>query len=188
MDLNKKWFLDINSLAGHNPILDTLMINSAKFIPFVLIGLIVYLWFSKRKNEALFTIYSAFLAILISKTIKIIYFHPRPFVTHIGTLLIHHKPTSSFPSNHATFTFAIAFMLLMFKSTRVIGIVAFILAFICAISRVYVGVHWPFDIVGGFFVGLISTILILFLREKLQSLNNLIINLWNRLIYSIFKR
>ncbi|WP_024788974.1 MULTISPECIES: undecaprenyl-diphosphatase [unclassified Lebetimonas] len=182
MGLNKEWFLDINSLAGYNHLLDEIMILSAKTTPFIFAIILIYLWFSKRKNESLFAFYSAMMGLLLNQIITLIYFHPRPFMVHIGTLLIHHKPENSFPSDHATLTFSIAFMLLMFKSTRIIGIFAFLLALLCGIARVYVGVHWPFDIIGGFFVGLISAIIIYSLKEKLQKLNDIAIFIWNKIL------
>ena len=182
MGINKEWFLDINSLSEHNPLLDEIMILSAKTTPFIFVLILIYLWFSKRKNESLFSFYAGILGLFVNWFISLIYFHPRPFMLHLGIMLIDHKAENSFPSDHATLTFSITFMLLMFKSTRIIGIFAFLLALLCGIARVYVGVHWPFDIIGGFVVGLVSSLIIYFLREKLQKINDIIILIWNKIL------
>jgi undecaprenyl-diphosphatase len=182
MGINKEWFLDINSLAGHNHLLDEIMILSAKTTPFIFALILIYLWFTKRKNESLFAFYAGMLGLFINWLISSVYFHPRPFMVHMGKMLIYYKPETSFPSDHATLTFAIAFMLLMFKSTRIIGIFAFLLSLLCGVARVYVGVHWPFDIIGGFFVGLISAVIIYSLKDKLQKLNDIAIMIWNKIL------
>ena len=179
--MNKELFLYINSFANKNHSLDLFMIASAKAIPYLFILVLIYLWFSKRKNETLFAGYSAILGVIISKSIGLIYFHPRPFMDKIGTLLIHHKADSSFPSDHTTFTMSIALMLLYFKSTRVLGIVLTLLALLCGIARIYVGVHYPFDILGGIAVGIFASLIIYFLIPQLQKVNDFIIGIWNKI-------
>ncbi len=179
--MNQELFLAINSFAGKNHILDLFMIGSAKAVPYLFILVLIYLWFRDKKNEALYAGYSASLGILISKTIGLVYFHPRPFMDNLGTMIIHHKADSSFPSDHTTFTMSIAFMLLTFKSTRNLAIILTFLALLCGIGRIYVGVHYPFDILGGIIVAAIATAIIYFLQNHLQKLNEIIINIWNKI-------
>jgi len=183
MELNKEWFLEINSLAGHSHFLDEIMILSAKGVPFIFALMLVYLWFSNRKNESLFVVHSVIIGLIINTIIHIGYFHPRPFVEHLGILLIHHNPDTSFPSDHTTLSFSVAFMLLMFQSTRRLGLIAIILAFMCGVGRIYVGVHWPFDVIGGIIIGFIASSLVLFLKNRLQYFNNYIIDIWNKVNY-----
>ena len=180
--MNKEIFLFINSFAGKNHILDLTMIAAAKAMPYIFILILFYLWFTNRKNEALFAGYATTLGIIINGIIGLVYFHPRPFMEHLGTMLIHHKPGNSFPSDHTTFTLSIALMLLTFKTTRILGIIFTFLALWCGIARIYVGVHWPFDILGSTVVSIIAVIIIILFKNPLQKLNNFIINIWNKLL------
>jgi len=102
---------------------------------------------------------------------------------HLGTTLLTHKPENSFPSDHTTFTLSIALMLLTFRSTRLIGVLATLLALWCGLARVYGGIHYPFDILGSIVVALVATGIITMLRGKLAGLNDGIVGIWN----AIFK-
>jgi len=100
----------------------------------------------------------------------------------IGVLLIKHAPETSFPSDHTTFMFSIAFILLYFKKTRIMGIILVAIATIGGTARVFAGVHYPFDIIGSILVAMISSYIIFTSKEKLQRFNNLIINLYYKVL------
>lgn len=58
------------------------------------------------------------------------------------------------------------------------------LGIIGGLTRIYCGLHYPFDIIGSILVAMISSYIIFMSSERLQKLNNLIINLY----YKIFKK
>lgn len=82
-----------------------------------------------------------------------IYPHPRPFVMEVGRTLIEHQPTASFPSNHMLIFSTIA-LSYCFAGRKLAGGILLGLAFAVAWSRIYVGVHFPLDMLGAFILAL----------------------------------
>jgi undecaprenyl-diphosphatase len=68
--------------------------------------------------------------------------------------LVHVPHTGSFPSGHAATSFACAATLARFVPRRV-AVLLYALAALIAFSRVYVGVHYPLDVLAGAFLGLL---------------------------------
>ena len=180
-ELNKNLFLTINSYAGQHHLLDLSMISAAKFMPYIFIALLFYLWFNDKRNEALYAGYATTLGIVINQIIGMVVFHNRPFVDGLGLNLLSHKVENSFPSDHTTFTVSIALMLLTCKSTRILGVVTAFLALWCGVARVYSGVHYPFDIIGSIIVSIVAIIIITIFKNKLSGLNDLIISIWDKI-------
>ena len=85
---------------------------------------------------------------------------PRPFVTDARVRVVGYQPpTASFPSGHAASSFAAA-TVLAFALSRRRALVTWILAAAVAISRVYIGVHYPLDVAAGALVGAALGILV----------------------------
>lgn len=84
---------------------------------------------------------------------------PRPFLTHPNALvLVSRSADGSFPSDHATMAGAVAASL--FLVTWRLGLVASALALLMAFDRVYVGVHYPQDVLAGLGFGAAVAILV----------------------------
>ena len=85
----------------------------------------------------------------------LVYAEPRPLVDvpHSG----------AFPSGHAASAFAAATVIAW--GSRRLAIPAYVLAALVAWSRVYVGVHWPLDVIGGAALGTLVAIALLKLSE-----------------------
>ena len=176
--LNISIFKYINNFAGANDILDSFAIITAKYLLVVFILYLVYLCFKKEKrykNIALYGSYSAVLGMLFNLLIYFFYYHPRPFMIPVGTLLVYHAPEASFPSGHTTFTLSIALMLVYFKETRITGLILSIFGFMVGLARVFCGVHFPMDIIGSLGVALSVSFIIHLLESKLEILNKNII-------------
>lgn len=96
---------------------------------------------------------------LTSYIIKPFFSRPRPAIALGLTNLVSSSPSPSFPSNHAVNVFTIAFILSWYY--RRLSLIWFIGASIVGFSRVYVGVHYPFDIIGGAFFGILCALCVI---------------------------
>ncbi len=108
------------------------------------------------------------LGIIMSYTLGVVVPHARPFVEGFGHNFLYHAPTESFPSNHGTavFTFALAFL---FWHRLWSGLCLIVLACAIAWSRIYVGIHWPIDMIGAFFSQLTSVCTFPDMLESIRS-------------------
>ncbi|MFG2452251.1 phosphatase PAP2 family protein [Streptomyces sp. NPDC048512] len=95
---------------------------------------------------------AAGIAVLVNVPIRGFVERPRPFVDHQGLdVLIGGKTDFSFVSDHATLTMAMGVGL--FVANRRFGLAGIGLALLEGFCRVYMGVHYPTDVIGGFALG-----------------------------------
>ena len=158
-DLNNSMFLLINASA--HP--DLLVLWTAKFFATYAILLIPisllagWLWGTERSRKLLLeAAASGLVGLLMAQVIALVYFHPRPFVFGLGHLLIPHAPNASFPSDHLTLIWAVSFNLLLHPRTRFLGGLLALLGLPVAWARIFLGVHFPLDMVGAAGVGIVS--------------------------------
>lgn len=137
--------LEITTLGGY-PVLVTLV---SAVVGFLLV--------SRKFGPALFAAVSIATGTLASHLLKIAYDRPRPDV--VDHLVQTH--TASFPSGHATMS-AVVYLTLASLIVRLVDdvavrvyvlAVAFLLTFAVGMSRIYLGVHWPSDVVAGWALG-----------------------------------
>lgn len=234
--LRDNWnaFEDINQKAGHQPVLDALMVFSANDVIFFLPLLLLVFWclcarWSPLLRRAgadervglvarertlgqqmiLLACGAVALALALNVALGSLIYEPRPFVSHPGVvhLLISHAADASFPSDHTAVASAIASTLVLCvplsarvwlrhlkgasPSLRAAGlrllVVAVLLALVAVgavitigLARVYVGVHYPADIVGGAACGLLAAVLLTALLPWIHPLLDRCIRLTER--------
>ena len=150
-DVNQSLFLLINAPAHPDAsmlLLAHLLADYAIWlIPIGLIG--GWLWGGENiRRVMLLATLAGLLGLLINQLIGLIWQHPRPFMIGLGHSFSHHSPESSFPSDHLTLLWAVAFSLLPQPSTRRAGAALTLLGLPVAWARIYLGVHFPFDMLG----------------------------------------
>lgn len=97
---------------------------------------------------------SAGLALLINQIIGRIWHRPRPYQSHAHVYHLTHTRDPSFPSDHASAAFGIAFGIYFFD--RRIGRFFLVIATLIAIGRMVVGAHYLTDLVASFVVALVA--------------------------------
>ena len=100
-------------------------------------------------------------ALALNAAIGLLWYHARPFAGGVGHNFLYHAPDSSFPSDHGTIMFTVALVLVGTGSTaaRRFGRALLPLALVVAWSRVFLGVHWPLDMVGALGMAVMVTLL-----------------------------
>ena len=182
---NHTLFLFIHSLAGHSSVRDTFGILIGEYLPYLFIVIEVYLYFfAKHKEAALLAFYAVLLGLGINQLIGMVYFHPRPFMEGMGTPLVPHSAENSFPSDHTTFMAAIAFAFLLLPKVRGWGTALLLLAILGGLGRVYIGVHYPLDIIGSLVTSFIAASVIIALSSRLTGLNRFVY----RMVDTIFRK
>ena len=121
---------------------------------------VVLLAIPKTRKTGYAAVFSLiFGAIVTNLLLKNIVARPRPFAEIEALIPLIAKPTDfSFPSGHTTASFAVALVMLRMLPKK-IGIPAVVLAALVAFSRLYLGVHYPTDVLVGFVVALVGSLL-----------------------------
>lgn len=155
--MNMEVFILINNLANKNIVLDKIMIFFSKDVPYIfmaVIAIVFILGITKKNsdyrkvafNTFVFTVINLILSFIIGN----IYYVDRPFVHNKVNLLLSHTTDASFPSDHATGTMSIALGLT--KYNKLLSIILTVISIIVGFSRVYVGHHYPMDVIGAYII------------------------------------
>ncbi len=107
-----------------------------------------------RRSGAVLGTAAAGLGLLLNQPIAHAIERLRPYAAHPGHahLLISRSHDPSFPSDHATGAFALAFGVWLYD--RTLGAILLMLAAVLAFARVYVGTHYPGDVIAGAVIGI----------------------------------
>lgn len=166
---NLSLFFLIFGVSSKNNILDFVMIFGAEYLIYLVF--ILMFFFSvkgglKEKKSFLLSLLCLPIVIIIIKLIHLFFFEPRPFVSYQILPLISHQADASFPSRHTSIMAAIAFSYTYYKSK---WSPLFLLALLwVGISRIYAGVHYPQDILGGIAVGIITLLIALQIKKMIK--------------------
>ncbi len=115
------------------------------------------LWLTRRKWEAVSLVFSAGIGELLDTTAKRLVGRPRPGATLVT--VTRHLSDPSFPSGHVVFYcsyFGFLFGLAYLgrkrapRLSRLAMVLAAIPVMLVGLSRVYLGAHWPSDVLGGY--------------------------------------
>ena len=146
----------------------------------------------ERRAAVLWVAGACLIAYGLNLLIEQFVFEPRPFVSHQVHLLIAHVADASFPSDHTAWSFAVVGMLLwaflprlfprrgMHEGKRLVDVglrrqllmflvVAGVMGGAIGVARVFVGVHYPDDIVAGAFDGLLGATVVTAVRRWLSQ-------------------
>lgn len=172
------WFSVINHWAAVSPALDKVGQVLAGDAPEIWGVLLLLFWFwpplraNRARRAVVYAATGAVLALAINYLLThVVPYQPRPFVylppSQVHQLLAHAKD-SAFPSDTTagSFGFATGF----FYARARDGWWAMLLAAVVGVARVFVGLHWPDDIIVGAADGIAAGLMVLALRGALEPL------------------
>ncbi|QSO49121.1 phosphatase PAP2 family protein [Alicyclobacillus mengziensis] len=156
---------------GKSISLDAIFVALAQWTPIVMLSVIVlaatgFAWNSHISGSpfvpAVTSVVSAMFARLLNEPITRVSNRPRPFEQSLVPPLLRHDEGGSFPSNHATGAFALAFGFLQHTPYPLTWyfFILVILAVLLALARVYTGLHYLTDVLAGSVNGMVVAVLV----------------------------
>ncbi|MGC8775788.1 MAG: phosphatase PAP2 family protein [Minisyncoccia bacterium] len=174
--LNLFLFNLIYNFGKSNFLLIDLGVFLAKYLLYLLIILLFYfvlfsnfnLNFKNIKKARIILFIEIILAAILSRGIitefiRFFWPEPRPF-DFLGIKPFIFESGPGLPSGHASFLFAISMIIFLWNKKW--GIIYFILSLINGLARIFVGVHWPLDILAGLLIGVLSALFIHLIFKK----------------------
>ncbi|NQT32113.1 MAG: phosphatase PAP2 family protein [Candidatus Omnitrophica bacterium] len=171
MNIENTIFYSVNKISS-SPLLDSVMpviteLGSGRFI--FILSLVMLAFRRKEIRQSGFILMAGLaLASNVSYILKDLVGRPRPFLVMPDANILLPGGGFSFPSSHASIAFAAAVILTgYFKRWYLF----YPLAILVALSRVYLGVHFPMDVLAGACIGTISGFVILYIGNDLVGYN-----------------
>lgn len=177
MNPNVELFYLINNNM-HNPLFDAFMpafSNAGGFASLLMLCILAILiakYFKKEKylEIAMLCLYSLLLSAVIAGCLKLAFHSPRPFTVldNVRQLAVPTEP-NSFPSGHTSSTLAVITVLVWkLRENIALAVILILFAFLIGFSRIYVGLHYPLDVLTGAAVGIISGVIVLAVKGHLE--------------------
>lgn len=153
--VNQTLFLWLNAPEHPNALMVALAVFFAQWLIWAIPALISMGWLrgdEGTRKSLLITVAAGVLGLIVNQLIGLSWSHPRPFMIGLGHTLIPHVADSSFPSDHLTLWWTVAFSFILQRSSRSTGVALAWLGLPIAWARIYIGVHFPFDMAGALVV------------------------------------
>ncbi|HUZ92755.1 MAG TPA: phosphatase PAP2 family protein [Candidatus Paceibacterota bacterium] len=168
MNFNQSVFDLIYGFAHRSVFLDAAGVFFANDLPYLLVlGFLIFAFRQKGSRMKFLVFAEGALAVILARgivdeVIRFFYHHLRPEGA-LGITPLIAENGYSFPSGHASFFFALS-MVIFFYSRR-LGAWYFVLSATNGFARIFVGVHWPLDILGGIVTGIVCGIIVRMLTK-----------------------
>lgn len=164
-------FESVQSLTG-NTVLDQVMMFFAEYLVILVPLSLVYLWFQDRngKVDSVLVFGATVIGIITAYALSFLYSHQNPSVSY-ETIIAADPTENAFPSQHTATVFSAAFGLLT-RSRKKLGYLMAGAAVLTGFARVYVGEHWPMDILGALVASTMGIVVAYYgepVREYLES-------------------
>jgi undecaprenyl-diphosphatase len=171
LSMNNHLFLLINAPSGASPaIVSVAELIASKLIVLVPL-LLVALWVwgsASRRTGLVASSIAAGLALGTNQLVGLFWFEPRPFMIGLGRTLMAHVPENSFPSDHTTFILTVGFALITTRAAPMWGKAVSILGVLVAWARIYLGLHFPLDMVASALIACLFGVLAALLVSAVQ--------------------
>lgn len=175
--MNDDILLYINGFAGRSSALDAFGLFLARDLVYIVFAVAIFcLWMMLKKKEWRPVVYffvTLVVSFVVLQLVSLLNYDHRPFMDHTLTQLLPHAPGKSFPSDHTTISTAIAAGILFLTRFKKTGIALLVVALLIGTARVFVGVHYPADILGGLFTGLVGGGIVYVIKRLVESRKNL---------------
>lgn len=156
-------------------------------VPAVMVGL----WMradGEARLDLLFLLLTVGIALLIAQAITHVWPQPRPFMLHLGTQYLAHSPDPGFPSDHVTVLWSLGLGALCSRRYALYGFPLLALGLAVGWSRVFLGVHFPLDVLGALPVAVAAAILVTFARTLLTPVLQRALRAYQRLEDRVWRR
>ncbi len=156
--IDQQLFLMINASSDEWGVMAAIAFVAAKVVIYLIPLHLIMIWTlgdRSVRRQALILFAALVFGLVISYLIGRIVPTQRPYLIPIGHALVEHRSSPSFPSNHGLimFTYAITMaMLAHWRHALVIGAAGLTVAW----ARIYVGVHFPLDMIGAALLGTLA--------------------------------
>ncbi len=139
---------------------------------YVIIAVVTWVYWNVSKKDGFILTYIFIISVWINSLLKVAFHTKRPFqvLEEIAGKRVHTATGYSFPSGHTQGATSMFVTLSLMIKKGWFWAIAIVLSVLVAISRVYLGVHWPVDVLFGFIFGfIIPLVLYAFLSKTFEN-------------------
>jgi undecaprenyl-diphosphatase len=143
----------------------------AEWVIYLIPVALLWAWWrgtAAARRELMEMLLATLLALALAQAVAHVWPQPRPFMLHLGTQYLLHSADAGLPSDHVTVFWSLAFAAFASRSHGTWAFPLLAAGLMVGWSRVYLGVHFPFDVLAALPVALTGAVLARLARHRLS--------------------